>query len=139
MQFTAMFTLIWKKTGDDIYYDGGKVGIGVVAPDKELTVNGMVHATEVLVSAMGADYVFEGDYGLRSLPEVENYIKSNKHLPEIPSAEEVQQNGMELGKMGTKLLAKIEELTLYAIELQKKNIELRKIVSELKNKIKVTD
>ena len=67
-----------------------------------------------------ADYVFEADYNLKSLSEVEAYIKQNGHLPDVPSAEEVAANGIELGEMNVKLLEKIEELTLYVIELEKK-------------------
>lgn len=67
-----------------------------------------------------ADYVFEADYKLKSLSEVEVYIKQNGHLPDVPSAEEVAANGIELGEMNKILLQKIEELTLYIIELEKK-------------------
>ena len=67
-----------------------------------------------------ADYVFEADYHLKSLSEVEAYIEQNGHLPDVPSAEEVAANGIELGEMNKILLQKIEELTLYVIELEKK-------------------
>lgn len=139
IRLTAVFTLIWKKSGEDIYYNGGKVGIGTEHPDKELTVNGMVHTSEVLVSAVGADFVFEDDYKLRTLEEVENYINENKHLPEIASAMEMKQNGVELGDMGTKLLQKIEELTLYAIELKKKNKELSEKIEAMKKEKRLPD
>ena len=133
IRLTAVFTLIWKKSGADIYYDEGNVGIGTEHPDKELTVNGTIHTTEVLVSAVGADFVFEEDYKLKTLEEVENFVNENNHLPDIPSAAEMKQDGMELGKMGTKLLQKIEELTLYVIELAKKNKELKKKIEAMKN------
>jgi len=77
------------------------------------------------------DYVFEEDYKLLSLSEVEQYIQQNKRLPEIPSAKEVEANGIELGNMQNKLLLKIEELTLYTIEQQKLIEELQKQVKEL--------
>lgn len=67
-----------------------------------------------------ADYVFEADYKLKSLSEVEVYIKQDGYLPDVPSAEEVAANGIELGEMNKILLQKIEELTLYIIELEKK-------------------
>jgi hypothetical protein len=67
------------------------------------------------------DYVFDKTYKLRSFGELENYIYKNHHLPEIPSAEEVVKNGNDLGVMGAKLLKKIEELTLYVLELKKEN------------------
>lgn len=66
-----------------------------------------------------SDFVFDADYDLRSLSEVENYIQENKHLPEIPSTEEVHQNGLDLAQMDAKLLQKVEELTLYLIQQQK--------------------
>lgn len=145
VNLVANFELIdpWKKAeapSENIYYDGeGNIGIGTLNPDKKLTVNGTVHAEEVLVSAVGADFVFEDDYKLRTLEEVENYINENKHLPEIASAMEMKQNGVELGDMGTKLLQKIEELTLYAIELKKKNKELSEKIEAMKKEKRLPD
>ena len=63
------------------------------------------------------DYVFEEDYNLRTLEATKAYIEENKHLPEIPSAAEMEANGIDLGDMNMRLLKKIEELTLYQIEL----------------------
>jgi len=75
-----------------------------------------------VASANGwADYVFKKDYTLKSLEEVEQFVNNNGHLPNIPSAEEVVKNGINLGEMDAKLLEKIEELTLYSIDLNKKN------------------
>jgi hypothetical protein len=89
-----------------------------------------------------SDYVFNADYKLQNLNEVENYIKTNKHLPDIPSAIEVQENGYVLHDMNVKLLQKVEELTLYAIEQNKEIEQLKKLVSsyqtlleKLENKI----
>jgi len=67
-----------------------------------------------------ADYVFESDYNLRTLAEVEEYILKNKHLPDLPSAAELESSGMNVAEMNNLLLQKIEELTLYIIELEKK-------------------
>ena len=67
-----------------------------------------------------ADYVFKKDYKLRSLEDVERHITEKGHLPNIPSAEEVVKEGINLGEMNAKLLEKIEELTLYSIEQNKK-------------------
>jgi hypothetical protein len=102
--------------------DGGNVGIGTLAPDAKLTVSGQIHAQEVkvTVTAPGPDYVFEKDYKLTSLEEIKNYIDQNKHLPEVPSAKEMEKNGVQLGEMNMLLLKKIEELTLYVIEQNKK-------------------
>jgi hypothetical protein len=90
-----------------------------------LDVAGPIRANEIDVNTTGADFVFEKDYQLKSISELEQFINKNKHLPDIPSANEVQKNGVELGKMNTILLQKIEELTLYIIELQKQVEELK--------------
>ncbi|MCL2291408.1 MAG: hypothetical protein FWC34_12020 [Bacteroidetes bacterium] len=79
------------------------------------------------------DHVFYPDYELRPLSDLEQFIKENHHLPEIPSAKEVQENGIDLGSMQGKLLLKIEELTLYTIEQQKLIEALEKRLSELEN------
>jgi hypothetical protein len=76
-----------------------------------------------------SDYVFKAGYPLLNLNEVENYIKENKHLPDIPSAAEVQENGYTLHEMNVKLLQKVEELTLYTIEQNKKIEQLERIVN----------
>jgi hypothetical protein len=100
------------------------------------TVNAKkINAEEINVSVNAMisypDYVFEDDYNLLPLNEVEQYIKENKRLPEIPSAKEAEENGIDLGSMQVKLLLKIEELTLYAIEQQKLIEDLQKQVKEL--------
>jgi hypothetical protein len=73
-----------------------------------------------------ADFVFEPDYQLPSLQDLETYIKINKHLPDVPSASEVAKEGLDLGEMNKILLQKIEELTLHVIELEKKINVLQK-------------
>ncbi|KAB5483122.1 tail fiber protein [Flagellimonas hadalis] len=105
----------------------GNMGIGTESPDSKLTVKGNIHAEEVRVdlSVPGPDYVFKEGYNLKSLEEVQNYIKENGHLPNIPSAKEMEENGIELGEMNMKLLEKIEELTLYIIEQNRKIDELK--------------
>lgn len=100
--------------------DSGNVGIGTTDPKNKLSVNGTIWAKEVKVSLTdAADWVFDTNYKLKSLADVEKYINANKHLPEVPSAEEFRQNDMNVSEMSNKLLQKIEELTLYAIEQQK--------------------
>ncbi|WP_160111876.1 tail fiber protein [Aquimarina sp. AU58] len=103
----------------------GNVGIGTQNPDSKLTVKGNIHSREIKVTATagGADFVFANEYQLPSLAEVEAFVKKNKHLPEIASAKEMEKNGIHLAEMNIKLLQKIEELTLYVIE-QNKRISL---------------
>ncbi|SNY99685.1 tail fiber protein [Flagellimonas pacifica] len=100
----------------------GYFGIGTTNPDSKLTVKGNIHAEEVKVdlSVPAPDYVFKEDYNLRSLEEVQNYIKEFGHLPNIPSAKTMEANGIQLGEMNMKLLEKIEELTLYTLEQERK-------------------
>jgi hypothetical protein len=101
----------------------GYVGIGTTAPTERFTVNGKIKANEIRVDGAGApDYVFEEGYKIGTLEEVDRYIKINKHLPEIPSAKELERDGMAIGEMNKLLLKKIEELTLYLIE-QKRDID----------------
>lgn len=103
----------------------GNLGIGCVSPNHMLDVAGTIRATEVKVNLEGCDFVFEDDYELRTLKEVEKFIKEHKRLPEIESAEEMEANGTYLGELNSKLLQKIEELTLYTIEQQKQIEELK--------------
>jgi hypothetical protein len=113
----------------------GNVGIGTTTPDAKLTVKGDIHTQEIKVDLSGAlvpDYVFEEDYPLPSLAETEIYIKANKHLPEVPSAKEMEENGIDLKRMNLLLLKKIEELTLYLIQLEEKNNFLEQENQELK-------
>lgn len=79
-----------------------------------------------------ADYVFEDNYNLKSLSEVESYVKENKHLPGMPSASEFAEKGMSVSEMSNKLLEKVEELTLHLIRLEKENLELKKEIQDLK-------
>ncbi len=115
----------------------GSMGIGTTIPDAKLAVKGNIHAEEVKVdlSVPGPDYVFKHDYNLKSLEEVQNYIKKNGHLPNIPSAQEMEENGIQLGEMNMKLLEKIEELVLYTLEqeerLSEQELRLQKIENHL--------
>jgi hypothetical protein len=105
------------------------VGIGTTNTGSfKLAVEGKIGAREVRVTAQNPwpDYVFNNRYKLKSLPSLEEYIRKNNHLPNIPSAQEVKENGIELGQMNAKLLEKIEELTLYVIDLKKEIEKLKK-------------
>lgn len=109
---------------------GGNMGIGTTSPQAKLTVNGNILAKEIKIKTdiSVPDYVFEADYNLPTLAAVEAYIKEHKHLPEIPSAAEIQDNGLDLAEMNLLLLKKVEELTLHLIEKEKKeSIQDRKI------------
>jgi hypothetical protein len=116
----------------------GNVGIGTTQPDAKLTVKGKIHAEEVKVdlSVPGPDYVFEKNYDLKPLEEVESYINANKHLPEIPSAKTMEKEGISMGEMQMKLLQKVEELTLYLIEQQKQNKLQQQQIENLQHELK---
>jgi hypothetical protein len=110
----------------------GNVGIGTTAPQHLLHVAGTIGAKEIIVSSTGADYVFQPNYRLRPLSEVRAYIQANHHLPDIPSASEVAQKGLSVGDMQTKLLAKIEELTLHMIQEHERNDRLEQELETLR-------
>ncbi|WP_298731733.1 hypothetical protein [uncultured Chitinophaga sp.] len=114
-------------TTDIISIQGG-VGIGTTSTGiHKLAVEGSIGARKIKVNPTGwADFVFDPEYELSALEDVEEYIKANKHLPDVPSAEEVDKDGLDLGEMNKKLLQKVEELTLYMIELKKEINELKK-------------
>jgi hypothetical protein len=113
-------------------HNGGNVGIGTTTPKEKLSVNGKIRAHEIKVeTANWPDYVFGEDYQLPDLTETELHIKANGHLPGIPSAAEVKNNGIDLGDMNAKLLKKIEELTLHVIELNKTVIKQQSQINKL--------
>jgi hypothetical protein len=119
----------------------GNVGIGTslsTNPNSyKLAVNGKIGAKEVQVettSATWPDYVFQPEYKLLSIAEVEFFINKNKHLPDVPSADEIEKDGHLLGEMDAVLLKKIEEITLYIIELKKENETLKGRIEELERK-----
>jgi hypothetical protein len=111
----------------------GNVGIGTAEPIHKLDVDGTIRAKEIIVENDGADFVFEDGYQLMPLDELDQYIKDNRHLPGIPKAESMQANGMSVGEMQTMLLQKIEEFTLYMIELKKENEQLKARVASLES------
>ncbi len=111
----------------------GNVGVGTANPQYKLDVNGTIRAKEIKVESTGADFVFEDSYELPTLDFVAEHIKEKKHLPGIPSAREVSREGLSLGDMNTKLLQKIEELTLYVIELKEENKAIQKRLDEFQN------
>jgi hypothetical protein len=121
----------------------GNVGIGTTAPQHKLSVNGTIGAKEVIVTNTGwADHVFKPDYSLEPLSAVEAHIQQHGRLPGIPSEEQVQTAGVNLGDIQVRLLAKIEELTLHMIAMDKRyrgleehNQTLQKALSEMETRL----
>ena len=119
-------------------YVSGSVGIGTTSVNNyKLAIAGKMIAEEVVVKlqANWPDYVFGENYDLKSLREVEQYINDHKHLPNVPSAKEIEEKGISIGEMNSILLEKIEELTLYIIELKKDNNELKSEINLIKKVI----
>ena len=133
----------------------GNVGVGTSAPKAKLhvttgmvigttsttpatgyilSVNGKIISEEVRVQldANWPDYVFDNTYKLKSLKEVEQYIAANKHLPGIPSARQVEKEGLHLGDMQKRIMEKVEELTLYIIQLSKENQQMKQEIETLR-------
>jgi hypothetical protein len=132
--------------------ESGNMGLGTSTPHETLSVNGKIRAKEVKVETSNwPDYVFEEGYKVKTLEELESYIKANKHLPEMPAAKEIEANGIALGEIVKIQQKKIEELTLYTIEKdkqlknegliikmqQRKIEELEKGYLELKQQLKL--
>lgn len=109
----------------------GNVGIGTINPQYKLSVNGTIQAKEVRVETGWADFVFDKNYTLPPLSEVAAFIRKNGHLPGVPSATEIQANGLELAAINTIMMQKIEELTLYVIAQQQKISQLEEQVTQL--------
>ena len=121
-------------------YIKGNLGIGYTNPDVKLAVNGTIKAREVRVTTSGwSDFVFDKGYKLPSLDKVESYINENKHLPDVPSAQEVQMDGINVTDMMARQMQKIEELTLYMIELKKENEALKKDNQAIKERLSRID
>ncbi|WP_316800439.1 hypothetical protein [Pedobacter frigidisoli] len=130
---------VYRGDGSPVSSDGffisgtnANVGIGTKEAVEKLTVNGKIKASEIRVNGSGlGDYVFETDYPNMPLDQLENYIRLNQHLPEMPTAAEAEKNGLEIGEMSKLLLKKIEELTLHLIEKDKQVRKLESAVQKM--------
>ncbi len=121
--------------GDILGCVGSIIYSSDIRADRQI-VDGLLEAKEIKVTnAPGADFVFEDNYHLKDLSEVEAFIKANRHLPEIPSAAEMEEAGVNLAEMNKLLLMKVEELTLYAIEqkavAEKNEAEVDRLKAEM--------
>lgn len=122
---------VWKASGNVIIGQTTQINSAY-----KLDVYGKARANEIVVNSSGADFVFDKKYALPKLSDVKAYINKNQHLPEIPSAKEMQTNGMSVGEINTKLLQKVEELTLYTIEKDKQIIEEKQTNNQQQKELK---
>jgi len=107
---------------------------GATPNTAELKVDGNIWAQKIeILQDVTADFVFNNDYKLMTIEELGNYIKIHKHLPEIASAEEMKGKSMDIGNFQIKLLQKIEEISLYIIQLKEENNLLKEEISKLKS------
>lgn len=135
----------WGKTTDGTIYSlngglnymNGSLALGTLdTKGYKLAVNGKMRVHEIRVeTANWPDYVFEKEYSLIPLKELEKFISLNKHLPEMPKAADAEKNGVDLGEMNKKLLKKVEELTLYLIEQENRNNATKDLVKTLEQRL----
>lgn len=123
------------QSGVPSMYFAGNFGIGTSTPDYKLDVNGTLRAKEIVVSTNWADFVFEEDYRLPPLSEVESHIAAHGRLPGVPSATAVQRDGLKVAEAQTIMMQKIEELTLYLLEMKRENESLRDEMDRLRQSL----
>jgi hypothetical protein len=124
----------WRWRNNLVLKSEGNVGIGTTTPDEKLEVNGTIRSKEVKVEAAPwPDYVFSSNYSLISLQELQDFIDTYGHLPEVPDAETVEEEGIALGEMNALLLKKIEELTMHLIEKDQQINGLIERIEKLEN------
>lgn len=137
-----MYTATWENRqtekielnteGNCWFNNSGNFGIGTTTPKYKLDVNGAIRAHEILVTSSSADFVFDKNYNLRSLGEVETFIEQNNHLPDVQSATDMETNGVNVNEFQITLLQKIEELTLYIIQQDKQIQSMQQEINHLK-------
>lgn len=130
--------IIWKNGSDRFVLDNnGNIGIGTISPVYRLDVCGTIRANEIKVDLqVGCDFVFKSDYKLMGLKELDKFVKTNQHLPEIASEKEMVENGVNIKDLQMKLLQKMEEMTLYIIEQNKKLEQQNEKIIALENEMK---
>ncbi|MFZ4058110.1 MAG: hypothetical protein ACOYKE_08210 [Ferruginibacter sp.] len=111
----------------------GNVGIGTTNPTYKLSVNGFIRSKEIVVESNWADYVFEDNYALLPLDSMQHFILQNKHLPGMPTSQEVQTNGLSMAAMQTRMMEKIEEQSLYILQLHERLNTLEKLIHKTSN------
>lgn len=134
------FDFAWHDGTSVMRIINGNVGIGTTdTKGYKLAIAGKTITEEVVVKLQGnwPDYVFEPDYKNPSLADLEQYIQSNGHLPDVPTADDVKANGMPVGEMNAVLLKKVEELTLHLIEINKRMLLLEADNKKQRTKIDV--
>lgn len=131
MTATGNINLVTRGANRLTVFANGNVGIGTASDDFKLSVNGTIRSKEVRVESGWADYVFDEGYRLRPLAEVEQFIQANKHLPDVTPAADIQKDGLQVAKQMTEMMQKVEELTLYVIQLDKENTALKAQVARL--------
>ena len=141
LRYTSGYLAVWDwgANKDVLTIKDGKVGILDTSPTNALDVKGTIRAYEIKVDTGWSDFVFDDDYDLMPLERVEEYVTVHNHLPDIPSAEFVHKNGVSLGESQSKLLQKIEELTLYIIEQNKKLRNQNERLIEQNNRIETLE
>ncbi|MFL9485704.1 hypothetical protein ACI6Q2_23175 [Chitinophagaceae bacterium LWZ2-11] len=130
---TSSYRFSIRHLNDELFtiMPSGNVGIGTTSPSEKVAVNGNIRSKKIIVTQTGwPDYVFDSAYILTPLTQIEQFIKDNKHLPDVPSAKEVGDKGLDVGDNQAVLLKKIEELTLYMIEMKKEAERVKKINEE---------